>query len=276
MNQSVGYFNGEWSSNNDFFIPLMERGMKFGNGIFETILILEGKPQLLKEHFNRWNQGAELLKMNCPPATFYVENLIQEAIKRLSLFDTSGYIRINWCRKNLAASGINILPENQDDSNYYFWLEAIHSKPYFKEINVMISKNEKRNADSLLSKCKSFGYLQSIQARQEARSAGYDDALMLSTNGKICCGTTSNLIIKRKGEYLTPMLNTGCLPGIMRGQGLKLRIIKEAEIEHVPEINDEWLLINSLSCQPIKKLNDQPLKITTNAKNFWSKLLQDS
>ena len=276
MTKSIGYFNSEWNSNRKFLIPLMERGITFGNGIFETILILQGQPQLLKEHINRWHNGAKILRLNIPPTESYVQNLINEAIKKTSLFNKNGYIRLNWSRKDLTPSGINILSENKDNSNYYFWLEVNHSEPYFEAISVMISKNEKRNADSLISKCKSFGYMQSIQARQEAKFKGYDDALMLSTNGKICCGTTSNIIIKRQGEYLTPHLNTGCLPGIMRGQGLKAGIIKEAEIEAIPETNDEWLLINSLSCQPIKQLDNQPLKIITNAKNFWSELLKAS
>ena len=138
----------------------------------------------------------------------------------------------------------------------------------------MISKTEKRNADSKISNCKSFSYAQSIQARTEAQIAGYDDALLLSTNGNMCCGTTANLIIKRENEYLTPCIKTGCLPGIMRQQALDLGIIKESNIKEKPLPGDQWFLINSLSCQPIQKVNNHLLEPYKNPKQFWLNLLE--
>ncbi len=123
-----------------------------------------------------------------------------------------------------------------------------------------------------LRKCKTFAYTQSVQARREAHIAGFDDALLLSNRGELCCGTTSNLIIIRNNEFLTPRLKSGCLPGIMRQQGLNSGLFKEGKLEANIHKDDECLLINSLSCHPIKKLNSNVLKTFVNAENLWKSI----
>ena len=59
----------------------------------------------------------------------------------------------------------------------------------------------------------------------------------------------------------------------MRQRGIDLSIIKEAILEKTPEDDDEWFLINSLSCRPIRKINQQELKVSTNPEEFWLRLL---
>ena len=93
------------------------------------------------------------------------------------------------------------------------------------------------------------------------------------TNGKLCCSSTANLLVKRKDQLLTPPLESGCLPGIMRQQGLDAGLIKEANISRDPYPEDEWFLINSLSCKSIKQVNDQSLQICSEAKELWLSLL---
>ena len=54
--------------------------------------------------------------------------------------------------------------------------------------------------------------------------------MTISTNEEISCGTTANIIIKRNNEWLTPRIESGCLPGIMRQQGLNSGLIRAAKI----------------------------------------------
>ena len=113
-----------------------------------------------------------------------------------------------------------------------------------------------------MSYCKTFSYNQGIQARIEAKKAGFNDAILLNSQGEICCATSANILVKRENNWLTPPSNSGCLPGIMRQRGIELNVIKEALIEGTPKDNDEWFLINSLSCRPIHKINKKDLKIS--------------
>ncbi len=269
-NEKLGWINGHWGIYKDLKVPINDRGLNFADGIFETILILNGDPQLLNEHLNRWEKSANILQMNPPPAKEWLISLIEDGINRSQLNNKNGVIRLNWSRGETKQRGINF----NNISSHRFWLEIDHYKPMFEPITTMISQIERRNSFSRLSYCKTFAYNQAIQARIEAKNAGFDDALLLNIEGNICCGTTANILVKRDNNWLTPSLKSGCLPGIMRQRGIDLNIIKETLIEATPKDNDEWFLINSLSCHPINKINKKELKTSTNAKEFWLSLLK--
>ena len=269
-NEKLGWIDGHWGIFKDLKLPINDRGLNFADGIFETILILNGTPQLLNEHLHRWEKSANILGMNPPPSKEWLSSLIEDGIKRSKLNNKNGVIRLNWTRGVSNERGIDI----SKTSLHNFWLEIDSYQPNFETISTIISQTERRNSFSKLSSCKTFSYSQAIQARIEAKNAGYDDALLLNINGDICCGTTANILVKRNNKWLTPSLNSGCLPGIMRQQGINLNIIKEDHIEATPEDDDEWFLINSLSCRPIQKLNHKKLNIKTNPQDFWLKLLR--
>ena len=124
-----------------------------------------------------------------------------------------------------------------------------------------MSRQERRNSNSLLSRCKTFAYGQAIQARWEARAAGADEALLLSTSGELCCGASANLLVRRAGQWLTPPLASGCLPGVMRQRGLDRGLITEAPVNEADLQNSAGaLLLNSLGCRPISHLGETPLE----------------
>ncbi len=269
-NKKLGWINGHWGVFKDLKVSINDRGLNFGDGIFETILILNGMPQLVDEHLNRWEKSASILEMNPPPSKEWLTSLIEDGINRAQLNNINGVVRINWTRGESEQRGIDISQKN----HHSFWLEMDSYQPSFESISTMISQTERRNSFSRLSYCKTFSYNQGIQARLEAKNAGFNDALLLNNHGDICCSTTANILVKRNNKWLTPKSSSGCLPGIMRQRGIDLNIIKETLIEAKPENNDEWFLINSLSCHPIHKVNQKELNTSTNPKQFWLSLLK--
>ncbi|ABX09757.1 aminotransferase class IV [Prochlorococcus marinus] len=273
MNQKLGWIDGHWGSPKELKIPIHDRGINFSDGIFETIFVENGKPQLLIAHLTRWHKNAEILGMTLPPNIEILSPILSEGIEKCALDKGCGSIRLNWSRGHNINRGIDIRQPNDEKSLYIFWIEISHIEPSFQAIATLISKSEKRNAESVISQCKTFNYIQSIQARREAKLAGFDDALLMSTTDEICCGTTANIIVKRNKELLTPRLQSGCLPGIMRAQGLKKGIFKEAKLSPQPQAEDEWLLINSLGCHPITKVNQTSTRLFPNPRDLWKSLL---
>ncbi len=273
LKENICWMNGHWGTSYELSIPISDRGLNLGDGIFETILIYKNQPQLLTKHLNRWQKSASILHMASPPSKRWLKPLIDEAIERSRLHKGLGALRLNWSRGDNFLRGIQIQTGHSQTTDHRFWLEINQIEPSFSKVSTLISRHEKRNACSLLSQCKTFAYGQSIQAKHEAIQSGYDEALLLSTNGKLCCSSTANLLVKRKDQLLTPPLESGCLPGIMRQQGLDAGLIKEANISRDPYPEDEWFLINSLSCKSIKQVNDQSLQICSDAKELWLSLL---
>jgi branched-subunit amino acid aminotransferase/4-amino-4-deoxychorismate lyase len=144
----------------------------------------------------------------------------------------------------------------------------------FQPIKTITSRLERRNRASLTSRCKTFAYGAAIQARREAERAGADDALMHNTQGELCCGTVANLMVHRKGVWITPPLSSGCLPGVMRARAISLGIAKEADVGETLQNSDQGLLVNSLSCKPIETHDNQSLTPPASVQELWQLLLK--
>ena len=149
---------------------------------------------------------------------------------------------------------------------------------------MIVSPTETRSTTSLLSRCKSFAYGASIQARRQALEAGADDALLNSSAGGLCCGTSANLLVCRGGSWITPPLSSGCLPGVMRQRGLDRGLFTEAQVNEDDLQNSGGaFLLNSLGCRPISHLGARPIANpapsgcgSQEAERFWRQLLQAS
>lgn len=281
--------SGHWGAPAELAIPLNDRGLLLADGLFETVLVEQGTPQLLAAHIARWHHSAALLGMARPPALAAIAQLAQDAIQRSGI--STGALRLNWSRGG-GARGID-LPGDQgaadrsspdggspDGSGPRFWLQLTATSPGFEPLAVIVSPTERRCATSLLSRCKTFAYGPAIQARRQARAAGADDALLESTAGGLCCGSTANLLLEHNGRWLTPPLCSGCLPGLMRQRALELGLIAEAiapiglEAVERGAITAAWLL-NSLGCRPIRRIGSHPLADCDSdaAERFWRRLL---
>ena len=271
--QGIAWFNEEWGQPAELALPLSDRGLQLADGLFETILIHHNRPCLFDAHLRRWERSCELLGMAPPPKRAWLEPLIQKAIHRLGLARGEGALRLNWSRGDGNQRGIGLDHNAADPSRHRFWMTLQTHTPTFGSVRTWISCHEYRQASSLMSRCKTFSYGQSIQVRREAQQRGAEDGLMLNTNGTLCCGSSANLVVQRHGEWLTPPLSDGCLPGVMRGEALKQGLLKEQSLSAEPQPGDQWLLINSLGCRTISQVNGEPLTNRGNGETLWRSLL---
>ncbi len=287
MTNAIAWIDGTWGHPTELKLPLSDRGLQLADGVFETVLIRCGEPQLLEAHHARWRAGAHILGMAPPPSLEHLGPLLREAIERIGLNvrntqtdshgssgQTHGALRLNWSRDGAEARGIQVPPGVPEPDQHRFWLSLSHHTPSFKPVRAWISRHEQRNATSRLSHCKSFAYGQAIQARQEAIKHGAEEGLLLSTTGELCCATTANLLVRREGEWLTPRLSSGCLPGVMRAQLLERGLAQEATIDASPAPDDCWMLLNSLDCRIVSAVDGQPLSTNSNSEALWRALLQ--
>ena len=200
--QTIAWFNEEWGQPAELKLPLSDRGLQLADGLFETILIHHNRPCLFYAHLRRWERSCELLGMAPPPKRAWLEPLIQKAIHRLGLAQGEGALRLNWSRGDGNQRGIGLDHNAADPSRHRFWMTLQTHTPTFGSVRTWISCHEYRQASSLMSRCKTFSYGQSIQVRREAEQRGAEDGLMLSTNGTLCCGSSANLVVQRHGEWL--------------------------------------------------------------------------
>ena len=270
MIKDIGWKNGEWRQLDDIQLSVKDRGLRFSDGLFETILIKNKKPIFLDEHIQRFKNSLKILKFNFLFEKLLLKQIIIEGIDKLNLKNNDhGAIRINYSRgiNNSRSIKVNLLNSSLNTNN--LWIEFYKIKLDFNPLKVYISEDEKRNEYSLISKCKIFNYMQSIQALIEANKKNFDDALFLNTQDELCCGTTFNILLKRDTKWLTPRKESGCMPGIMVNKLLDLGLIEEAYLVPHFKKDDILVAINSLSCRQIIKVNDLELKSEFSPKYFW-------
>jgi len=267
---------GQWGDPGELALPLADRGLLLADGLFETVLLEEGRLQLLEEHLERWRSSAELLAMAPPPDQTLILPLVAEAITRSGI--RTGALRLNWSR-GCGGRGLDLPDSAQAAPAHRFWLQLTATAPQFEAVTTWISREERRNAASRLSRCKSFAYTAQVQARREAQAAGAHDALLLSSHGQLCCGSAANLLVLHQGRWTTPPLASGCLPGVMRGRALRLGRADEGPLEPSDlETCEGALLINSLGCRPIHRCDGTALaKVPSGqAEQLWRELLKEA
>ena len=273
MTGSIGWHKNQWLEINNIFISATDRGLKFGDGIFETILIKHNKPILFDEHIKRLEKSSKILNINLKLNKLNLKRIINEGITKLSLKDNEfGSVRLNYSRGTNKGRSLKINSTSITNSLDNLWLEFYQIQPDFSPISVYISQQEKRNEFSLINKCKTFSYNQAIQVLLEANQKSFDDSILLNTSGELCCGSAFNLLIKRNTHWITPRKESGCLEGIMVEKALKLKIAKEQLI--FPEFQEDDIIvaINSLSCRQINKVNDLKLRSNFDPIYFWKLL----
>jgi branched-subunit amino acid aminotransferase/4-amino-4-deoxychorismate lyase len=122
----------------------------------------------------------------------------------------------------------------------------------------------RRNEHSPLSRIKSLAYLENILALGEAAAAGYDEAILLNTAGRIAAGSRSNLFLVLDGMVITPPPSEGLLPGIARHTVLALAAkhgIPAREMPVTPpdmaRASEAFLTNSLLEVVPLTRLQDQ-------------------
>lgn len=275
---AAGDSEGRWGTPHQLGLPCDARGLLLAEGLFETVLVLDSQAQLLEAHLARWQRSAALLGLAPPPGQASVTPLLLEAMARSGI-DT-GALRLNWCRSSAPRGLLAPDPRHEQPDDYLFWLQLSPLTPSFEPVRVIISPTEVRQASSLLSRCKTFGYGSACIAKRQAAAAGVDDALLISSTGELCCGSSANLLVNGGDQWLTPPLTSGCLPGVMRQRALELGLAREQSLN--PDCLDQgWraLLLNSLGCRAIASdLRGNPAEapaatLRSEAERLWRRLL---
>lgn len=242
--------NGDIVSASEYSIKSGNRGFLYGDGLFETIRIFNGKPINFGNHFKRLLKGAEGLKMRIP--TYFTEDFLLEKVTELiakSEINEGGKCRISLDR----VSGGTYKPES-NEVTYFIDVQPIEENNFSLnakgwEIDIYIDHKKPKNA---LSNLKTKNGLIYVLASIAAQEKGLDDLLLTNTNNGIIEGTSSNLFVVSNGVLYTPGLDEGCLAGTMRMQIINLALengMKVYECNILPSnllVADEIFLTNSI------------------------------
>jgi branched-chain amino acid aminotransferase len=222
------YSNGAIVKASESKTDLYGQTLHYGYGVFEGIRsykTIDGETKIFKEaaHFERLKNSAQALNL---PYEWTAEELIKatyEVLSKNNLQDA--YIRpLVYAPANMS---FNLNTES------FIVIEAWEMQPFLgdKLLSVMTSSFERPNPKGFKIEAKATGhYVNSILASQEAKSKGFDEALLKDMQGFVAEGPGANFFVEKNNVLYTPQLGN-ILPGITRATVLE--ICNEFEIEVV-------------------------------------------
>jgi branched-chain amino acid aminotransferase len=213
-------------------VHLVSTTLQYGFGVFEGIRCYKTQfgPAVfrLKEHLVRMHRSAAILGFEIP---YTVEELTEATrqIIRENRFEQC-YIR------PIAYIGYGGMGLSYEDCNInvsiavWHWGEYVGQGTLEKGSRAKVSSYVRQHINSHMSKAKACGnYMLFQMARTEARRDGYDEAILLDTNGFVAEGSVEHIFLVRDGALVTPPL-TNLLDGITRDTIIRLARAQDIEV----------------------------------------------
>lgn len=229
--------NKNFVENSIAAISIEERGFKFGDGIFETCKIHNGKIHNFKAHKNRFELGIKTLQI-----AFDASNL-EEILEKLIVKNQvdNGILRFSLSR---GIGSMGYLPKDGIASTFIAKTYKNHEAK--GEIKLGISKIKLAKPNEFLKKCKLNSAIEYVLAKIEARKKGNFDDMMLDENGFICETSSSNLFFIKDGKIFTPSSDLSLLCGTIRDLICRNFEVEEIKIKPSEIANfDEVFITNS-------------------------------
>lgn len=260
------WMDGEMVAWEDATVHVLSHALHYGTGVFEGIRAYETPEGTsvfrLTDHMVRLHRSAKAYQMDL---VWSVDELV-EASKQL-LRDNeldSGYVR-PLVFLELGAIGLN--PANARVRTAIIsweWGAYLGEEGVRNGITVRVSSWRRFSNDAFPNAKATGTYINSILAKMEAVSAGYDEAIMLNQDGVISEGSGENLFMVRGHKIVTPPIAVGCLDGITRDTAITLlrddgfevveRIIDRSDLYYCDEL---FMTGTAAEVTPVREVDDR-------------------
>lgn len=229
-------FNGNLISDNEVQISTKNRAFKYGDAIFETIKVLNGKVVFVEDHYFRLMASMRMLRMKIP-MKFTLEFLQEEILKITKLLpESSTYrVRLTVFRKD---GGLYAPVTNEID----YIIEGTPLENVEKETYRMDVFKDFYNYSGLLSTIKTTNRMLNTLAAVFAKENDLDNCILLNERKGVVETINGNIFIVKGNTIKTPALTEGCIKGIIRKKVIEI-------IEKHPEYTIEETTISPFEIQ---------------------------
>ena len=243
-------YNGKIYKEGSVIIGADNRGLRYGDGLFETIKMLNGKLILEDEHFARLWKGMGILQFEIPK--HFTPELLQKEIINIAKknnHEAAGRIRLSILRGD---GGLYDAKNHFPSYLIQTWQLPEGNGEWNSNGLVLGIYNAAKKSCDILSNIKHNNYLPYVLGALHAKKEKWNDAIILNTHERICDSTIANIFIIKNNVVFTPALNEGCVAGVMRKTIIKHLLDTNFEIIETElsldqlENADEVFLSNSV------------------------------
>lgn len=255
------FLNGQFVNEGQATVPINDRGLMYGDGLFETMRVYNGKAFRMAQHLERMVRGAEFLKIPLPFTPKQLQHFAEQLVERNHLPDS--VLRVTLTR-GPGARGYT--PQGEAKPTIAM---TLHPAPPFDADHPpqwsLVTSSFRIPASDPLSSFKTLNKLTSVMARIEAEARNADEALLTNTNGEVAETAGANLFWVYRDKICTTPTGRGVLPGITRAVVLEIcqilnfetnkRVIKPEALKNSEAI---FLTQSTLGVVVINSLDGEP------------------
>jgi len=278
------YINGRFYEKSDAKISVFDRGLLYGDGVFEGIRSYNRLVFKLKEHIDRLFESAHSIMLKIPLTRGEMIKAVISTLKENNLKDA--YIRLVVTR---GEGDLGLDPRKCDGKTTIIIIAdkiALYPQEFYKKgLEIIIVPTIRNLPEALNPQIKSLNYLNNILAKIEATNMGYEEAIMLDSLGYVAECTGDNIFIAKSNHLYTPPQCMGTLRGITRDSVLeiarrnKFPVHEHVLTRHEVYISDECFLTGTAAeIIPVVKVDGRiigdgkPGKLTLNLMKKFKEL----
>ncbi|WP_240099808.1 aminodeoxychorismate lyase [Thermomonas flagellata] len=213
-------------------VSLSNRGLNYGDGLFETLRVHRGEAPLWPRHLARLREGAARLGIALPEPAF-----IEARMAELSAGVEAGVLKLLLTR---GEGGRGYAPPAAAPPT---WMLALHPLPATPAALRLHPCQTRLALQPALAGIKHCNRLEQVLARAEVERAGGDEGLLCDPDGRPVCATSANLLVRREGRWWTPPVARCGVAGVLRGWLLEQGLLEEAVLSMEEVASAEALVL---------------------------------
>lgn len=232
-------------------LRVTDHGFTVGDGVFEAVKVVDGRPFVLTRHLARLAESARGLGLPGPDDA-EVRRAVAAVLDGGAL--PLGRLRITW------TAGPAPLGSRRGDESPTLVVVAAPLTPAVDTATV-VTVPWPRNERGALAGLKTTSYAENVVALAYAAEHGAGEAVFANTAGNLCEGTGSNVFYALDGELRTPTLASGCLAGITRGLLVEWCGVREIDepVEVLATADEVFLASTTRDVQPVRRCDGRDL-----------------
>ncbi|RZL12697.1 MAG: 4-amino-4-deoxychorismate lyase [Pedobacter sp.] len=238
MHQTYILHNDEYVEASQPLLTVQNRGFRYGDGLFESMRMMNGKLKFAAQHADRLQAGMKAIKIEGGNLLdeYFLRQKTAELCRRNKLKDNVRF------RLSVYRAGDGLYTPDSNKSGYVLEASPLSDNTY--ELNkkglIVDVYDEITKSIDKLSNYKTTNALLYVMAGLYKKQRRLDEALILNQNGFLCESLSSNVFVVYDKQIYTPALSEGCIAGVMRG--VVMNIAKSSDLPLTEaQINPEVL-----------------------------------
>lgn len=247
---SLCYQDGRFLDEGESTISPRDVGFTVGDGLFETLLAIEGRPVDPESHLDRLEEGLEILEIELPETRREVES----ALTRIAGEGPRPRARV---RLSVSRGVPGEGPTRIVTATAHELPEAVERG----QVAAVRVPELPLLSTAPLRRVKSTSYQSMVLAHRIARRRGAYEGLLMNEREQLVEGSRSNVIVDMGGRLVTPPVADGCLPGTVRRRLLEAGLVAEASVpwRALRRVREIYLTNSLIGVVSVRRLDDEEL-----------------